>query len=178
MNHPQPVAARALEYQPPSDAAANPWVTVVRAVGWVAAAMSVAHLAAAACATVFEWQINGGNVSLDSYWTHSAIDGLLHVPALIGGVACARLRPYGWRLLVVALWVVLGSKGLLMGLSAASLTFGGFPASWVTPARAALIGQSVFALLGTAVPVGLMIWVLRRPAVRLVFDVPQQSPAR
>lgn len=170
----QPVPVQALEYQLPADAAAGPWAHVVRAVGWTAAALSVAHVAAGTSGVAFQWGGNGF-ARFDFYWVGSGLDGLLHVPALVGGVACARLRPYAWRLLSIALWVVLGSKALLIVLSAISIL--SFRMPWGPPVRAALFGQNVFSILGAAVPVVFMIWLLRRPGARQLFDVPQQPLA-
>ena len=142
MSDPQPVPVQTLEYQLPADGAAGPWAAMVRAAGWAAAAMSVAHLASGTCVVAFQWAAMSRSVSFDNFWILGALDGLVHVPALVGGIACARLKPYGGRLLRVGLWAALASKALLILLGAVSVASGSFP--WGMTARVALVGQNVF----------------------------------
>jgi hypothetical protein len=171
--HPLPV--QPLEYQLPAEAAASPWATVVRAVGWTAAALAAAHLASALASTAF-WLGRRGQLSGSFLWFGGVVTSLFYVPVLIGGLACARLRPHGWKVLTYGLLVVLGTRAILLLLAPVSLLIDRSPSNWGALTAVGRMGQSVFSILADAVPLVFMVWVMRRPGVRQQFDVPRQIP--
>lgn len=163
----EPLPVHALAYQLPADAAAGPWAVVARGVGWAAAALAAAQLAAALFGLAFWAGMSGRGVSVAGAWLMASGVNLLHAPVLIGGVACARLRPYGWKLLTYSLWVVLGAKALLLLLLPIMGRLRGAP--WGIWGMVGQIGQTAFSTVGTAVPILLFLWILRQPGVRQLF---------
>lgn len=173
---PQPVLVQTLEYQLPADAAASPWATVVRAVGWTAAGLSAAKLAAGLSVVAFWWGLRG-SLGFDVFWVARTATGLLYLPALIGGIACARLRPHGWKLLTYSLWVLLGTKALLALMAMVSVWLDRWPSNFGVWGKVGQAGGAMSSIAGDAVPLVLLLWVLRRPGVRQLFDGPQQPLA-
>jgi hypothetical protein len=174
----QALPVQTLEYQLPGEAAATPWAGVVRVVGWAAAAVAVAHLGSGASATAFEWATAQAGFSFDAsfYWINTVIDAAAYLPVLVGGIACARHRRYGWRLLTGALWVVLAVKAVLVLLSTSMILIDSLPPNWSPSVRAAMVASNLSSHFDDAVPAALMLWLLRRPGARQLFASPRPAP--
>ena len=163
----------ALAYQPPAEAAINPWFAVVRGIGVAAAALTSAHIGAAVSSLLFFVELRSRQtiVGYGPWQILGTCEALLYLPLLIGGIACARPRASTWKLLTYTMAGLLGLKLLFLAVSLVGAVFqSSLPFGFL--GKMAMVGQGVFNTAEDAVPLALMLWLLRLRAIRDVFESP------
>lgn len=173
MYNQQPQPVRPLAYQPPAEAEGNPWATVARVIGIAAAVLACARLGGALSSLLFIWALRSRQtvVGFGTMQSINLAEAILYIPLLIGGIGCAQPRPTTWKLLTYSLIGLLALKALFIATGVLNTMILSRSPFGVL-GRLGSAGQTMFNSIEDAVPLLLMLWLLRRRAMRDVFGNP------